>query len=264
MKLYNSLFIGGVFLLGGLIFTSCRKEKNPTGNIIFQFSFFANGKPVQFDTLEYQNAAGNKFEINDVRCFISDVTLHKHDGSEQTLSSINFYHYFDSQISSTFSWDITEAIPSNTYDSVSFTFGFSNANNKTNMFVNPPESNMAWPVILGGGYHYMQLDMKYLDSTNYLQPFNFHLGKGQIYNNNDSIIGFVDNSFNVKLPNSSFVLQSHETKEIQIVMNIDKWFSAPNIFNFNNYNMMGIMENQAAQMMARDNGQNVFSIGYIK
>ena len=264
MKLLNKLFIVGVFILAGLSFTSCRKEKKPTGNIIFKFNFFENGKPVQLDTLEYQNAAGNKYEINDVRYFISDVTFHMHDGSKQTLGGSKFYYYIDSQIPSTFSWAIPEAVPATTYDSISFTFGFSNPNNKINMFVNPPESNMAWPDVLGGGYHYMQMNLKYLDNTNYLQPFNFHLGIGQTRSNDSTITGFVDNSFNVKLPNSSFVLQSHETKEIQIVMNIDRWFSAPNIFNFNNYGMMGIMENQVAQTMARENGQNVFSIGYVK
>jgi hypothetical protein len=25
------------------------------------------------------------------------------------------------------------------------------------MFVNPPEVNMAWPEVLGGGYHYLML-----------------------------------------------------------------------------------------------------------
>ena len=264
MTLLKNLLLIGIIILFGLTFTSCRKEKNPTGNITFKFIFLVNNKPTMFDTLEYQNAAGNKYEIHDIKYFISNVTFHKHDGSKQTLNNSNFYHYIDSDISSTFSWNIFSEISANTYDSISFTFGFSNANNKTNMFVNPPESNMAWPIMLGGGYHYMQLNLKYLDSTNYLQPFNFHLGKGQIMSHDTTITGFIDNSFNVKLPNSSFTILSHETKEIQIVMNVDKWFGVSNIFNFNHYGMMGMMQNEDAMKKACENGENVFSLGYIK
>ena len=268
MKILNSLLIGGVFLLAGLLFTSCRKEKNPTGHVNFTFDFRVNGNPMTLDTMIYKNAYGSQYEINDIRYFISSVIFHRHNGSNQMFSSPNWYHYIDTGIPSTYTWNITDAISADTYDSISFRFGFTNATNKTNMFVNPPESNMSWPVVLGGGYHYMQLNLKFLDSTNYIQPFNFHLGIGQIYSNDTTITGFVDNSFNVTLPNSAFTLSNGETRQIQILMNVDKWFGPPNIFDFNNFEMMGmtgmmgIMQNEVAMKQACENGKNLFSIGY--
>ena len=55
---------------------------------------------------------------------------------------------------------------------------------------------MFWPEMLGGGYHYMKMNMIWSD-TSALNPFNMHLGIGQIYSslepNVDSITGFVPN-----------------------------------------------------------------------
>jgi hypothetical protein len=67
------------------------------------------------------------------------------------------------------------------------------------MYVNPPEVNMFWPEVLGGGYHYLMINGKWIDNNNQSKIYNFHLGRGQLYKGNvinvDSIYGFVDNSF---------------------------------------------------------------------
>ena len=253
------------------ITASCSKKDNTTipdsGKIAIKFTHKINGFNLHFDTLIYTNTAGNQYLINEIQYFLSDFTLHKHSGESIRIKNSNNYHYIDTNIPSSFTWNISDSINIGNYDSISFTFGFNLARNKSNTFVNPPESNMFWPEMMGGGYHYMKMNGKWKLSNNNLAPFNFHLGIGQIYQGTtyslDSISSFVQNYFTVKLPSSTFIVTKNKNTTIEIVMNIDKWFSTPNTFDFN-YWGGSIMQNQAAMNSACQNGKNVFSIGTIE
>ena len=128
------------------------------------------------------------------------------------------------------------------------------------MFVNPPESNMQWPDVLGGGYHYMMMNGKWKDSINQIENFNTHLGIGMDINGNDTTM--VDNSFRVKLQGSGFTLAKDATKEVQIVMNIESWFETPYVYDHNHFGQM-IMQNQTAMQTISANGADVFTVGYI-
>ena len=108
---------------------------------------------------------------------------------------------------------------------------------------------------------------KWKDTLSQIQNFNFHLGIGQLYKNNvinpDSIYAFVQNYFTVSLPNSSFTLNNSDTKEIELIMNIDSWFTTPHNFDFNYWGGT-VMQNQQALQTIKENGRDVFTIGYIK
>ena len=135
------------------------------------------------------------------------------------------------------------------------------------MFVNPPEDKMMWPDILGGGYHYMMLNGRWLDEQDQENIYNFHLGIGQLYKgdeiNIDSIYAYVQNYFTVNLPNSSINIEKDKTREIELVMNIESWYETPHNFDFN-YWGGAIMEIQPAMRMGVENGYDVFTIGSIK
>lgn len=254
-----------------LIFHSCT-DKDPvpptekTGKIIIHFSHHLNGQPVQFDTLFYINAAGNPYLVNEIQYFISNVTFYNSNGSELIIDEWNDIHYVDTDIPTTHTWEVFDKIPEGTYDSISFVFGIPEEKNNSFMYVNPPESFMFWPEYLGGGYHYLKLNGKWLEQGQQLQttPFDFHLGRGQIYYSYpDSITGFISNDFNVSLPNSGFQLESAQTVDINIFMNIENWFQGPNIYDHDEWGGY-IMQNQDAMQMVKENGWNVFSIEIIK
>ncbi len=118
-----------------------------------------------------------------------------------------------------------------------------------------------WPDILGGGYHYMMINGKWLDEESEEQFYNFHMGIGQLYRgdeiNYDSIYAFVQNYFTVSLPDSSFTLEPNATREIEIIMNIESWFDTPHHFDFNVWGG-AIMEIQPAMQMAKENGSMCF------
>jgi hypothetical protein len=262
-----------ILLFGILTITnvSCHKDKpepvTPAGHISFNFTHLVDGLPLVKDTLEYVNAAGNPYEINQVMYFISDVTLHKSDGTTKLISDWTDIHYVDIDIPETLKWDVYDDIQPGAYDSVSFIFGITAAKNKSFMFVNPPEVDMMWPDVLGGGYHYMMINGSWKDNSNVIKSFAFHLGIGQLYHSNvidvDSIYAFVQNYFEVKLPNSSFTIEANKTRQIEIIMNIDSWFKTPHIYD-HNYWGGAIMQNQPAMQMVKENGFDVFTAGLIK
>ncbi len=247
---------------------SCKEEPIVIENTFLSIEFMHNvdDLPVVLDTKHYYNEAGNKYFINEVKYFISELCMYKRDGTKVEISQDNGIHYVDMDYPGTLSWNISGYIPEGQYDSLSFTFGLNEKENQPYRFLNSPESNMAWSQLLGGGYHYMMINGWFEKGDTVLAPLNIHLGKGQIYQGNtssiDSLIGFVDNHFQVTL-SKSFFIRRDQTTNLILVMNIENWFKEPFIYDFN-YWGSHIMQNQAAMQMLKENGKkNVFSLEYI-
>ncbi len=246
---------------------SCKESDDPPqpepAHITFRFTHYNDGAPLQFDTMKYVNAAGNPYLVNEIQYFISDVKLHHPDGSYQLIDQWKDIHYVDTDLPETQVWQVFDAIDPGTVDHVSFTFGISEEKNQSLMFVNPPERDMFWPEYLGGGYHYMKLNGKWLADDGTVKPFNFHLGIGQIYAGGvidpDSITGFVQNYFEVNLPASAFEINPGDSLNFGIRMNVENWFRNPNTYNHDQWGG-DIMQKQEAMHLACENGQkDVFS-----
>jgi hypothetical protein len=248
---------------------ACKKDPvivddNPAnvGKLKFTFAHQVDGQSVIYDSTMYVNAAGNHYQLNEIKYFISDITLHKAGGEKIVLTGNDEIRYLDKDYPSTLNWVTTQNLPAGGYEKVSFTFGITATKNQSNMFVNPPEMNMFWPSYLGGGYHYMMINMKWIDTNNVLVGNAFHLGIGQIRDINGNITGFVQNYFTVTLPGSSFTITEGKTTNIPVIMNIENWFKNPNTFDFDIWGG-DIMENQPAMAAAAANGHDVFSTGSI-
>lgn len=238
-----------VFL--SVLFSACHKEK--TGGLSMSFAFQVDGQDLEQDVRKYVNAAGNQYEVNEIMFFISDIKLYKSDG---TVVSKDRIHYVDIDIPSTLDWDMG-VIPQGDYSAISFTYGLDGSQNWSNHFVNPPECNMSWPEVMGGGYHYMKINGKWLADDGQVKPFNLHTGIGQIYDEEGNVVEFVDNSFTVRLDVPFTVKENGE--ELQLVMDINQWFNARQVFDWNEWGG-SIMQNQAAQELLKQNGPYVFEL----
>ena len=250
------------------IFSTCRDKIDPPvekyGKISFSFKHLIDGQPILYDTLMYQNAAGNPYLVSEIQYFITNVTLYQDGKSPYIIDDWEKVHYVDTDLEETWTWEVFDKLPIGDYDSIAFTFGFPDQENISFAYVNPPERDMFWPEFLGGGYHYLKLNGKWLaeGQTNIRTPFDFHMGRGQIYYSYpDSITGFVDNSFRITLPNSSFTLVENKTKQINLNMNVNKWFDNPYIFDLNATGGY-IMQSQEYMNMAKENGVDVFSVEF--
>ena len=251
-----------IILLLIFLSVSCEKEETeeeePYGNINFSFIHKVDGTPLVVDIMQYANAAGNQYMVNEIQYFISDVILHRPDGGTFFIDYFKDIHYVDTDLEETHEWKVFDHIPAGTYTSISFTFGIAEEKNHTLMFVNPPESLMFWPEYLGGGYHYMKLNGKWLDSNQQISPFDFHLGIGQVYDSTGQITGFTHNAFEVDLT-SSFSIVDGQWTDIELVMNIERWFKSPHVYD---HNVWGgdIMQKQEAMHLACENGHDVFTV----
>jgi hypothetical protein len=232
-------------------------QTNTACAIHVRFVHSADGRPALFDSLVYINKAGNRYEINQVQYFVSEITLHSLAGNKIVLSSDNPVHYVDKDISKTLLWKTADSLPTGRYDSVSFIFGLSPERNISYTYKNPPESFMFWPDALGGGYHYMKINLKYLDNQGELSNFNCHLGIGRIKSKEGATAGFIHNCFYLSFP-VNLTVKEDKSVEVLIIMDIGQWFDAINIMDFNNYH--GIMDNQEAMRKFSENGKSVFCV----
>jgi hypothetical protein len=269
MKKRNSLIRKILYAcLLSIGFFSCTKKDvvitpGEKGKISVNFDQMVNEDPFILDSLIYSTSSGNQYMVNDLQYFISRFKIHAAGGKWITISSDSGIHYTDVRTESSRMWSITDNLPYGNYDSVSFVFGLDNDDNRSYRFANPPESNMFWPEVLGGGYHYMKMNLKWKNNAMAEQmPFMFHLGIGQMYSgvtaDPDSIIGFIQNWFPVSAP-VAFTCNRDETVTIRILMHVEKWFDAVAPFNFADY-PMGIMQDQQGMYTACRNGRKVFEI----
>jgi hypothetical protein len=262
----------GVILIIMLGLAACGKSRIvderpvvPT-TLAIKFEHTVDSLPFFTDTLLYINSSGDRFLVTDLQYFISRLTLHRDDGHDFTVGGDQGIHYIDEKLPLSKLWVLDQDIPSGTFDSVSFTFGLNEQDNISFIFPDPPERDMNWPVILGGGYHYMKMNLLWKkDSMDRTNPFNFHLGIGQIYKggviNPDSITSYVQNFFTVCPANSGFSLQQGKVAVMTIRMNINRWFSGNNNFDFASYKNT-MMQNQDAMNKACLNGRGAFSIRF--
>jgi hypothetical protein len=243
------------FILSTLIFlaASCHRY----GSVEINFTLTIDGYPVKFNELIYTNAAENLYQVNEIKYFISKLVLIDVNGKAIEITQDEGIHYVDCGLENTLHWKIDE-IPQREYVGVGFVFGLDKTDNISNRFVNPPESNFAWPNHLGGGYHYMQINGFFLDKEEKMQSLNIHTGIGQIYNDNNEVIEFVHNYFTVMLPINLYIDADKIFRILPINMEIQRWFDTPNLYNFDDFGS-GIMQNQHAQELLKKNGENVFT-----
>ncbi len=264
----NKMF--SIFLFALIILSSCKKDKPieeieiENGKIKINFLHTINNQPIQLNTNIYINEAGNHYEISDLMYFISDLTLYPHNGNSILIDDWKAIHYIDIHIPTTLIWEVYDKIPTGLIDSISFIFGLNESRNQPFIFVNPPESNMFWPQILGGGYHYMMINGKWINQNDTVYPFNFHIGIGQNYTdtinfNTSTITGFVQNYFKVTLPTSNFTISKNVTTNITLNMAVESWFKTPHIWDFN-YWGGDVMQKQRALQTIKENGADVFSV----
>jgi hypothetical protein len=222
-----------------------------SGNILFDFTHNWDGDSVtadDFGLMQYTNANGQQMSISKLRYLISNIVLHKADGSSLP---INGYLLVDLSTNATFAF--VSNIPFDTYSSISFTFGFDEANNIDGFYADLNSASWNWPEMLGGGYHFMQVEGMYVDGL-VESPYAYHMGTARV-----SPDVFEENYFEVFI--NGFTSTSDVAVEIK--MNIAEWFKNPYTWDLDTYNI-DLMSNYDAQILMNENGNSVFSLGNVE
>lgn len=224
-----------------LFFNSCEPEDGL--KIDIHFRQFVDQNELELNNLIYTNEAENIFSVERFSYVISDLILYFQNGDSMKL---NKYYFINLDNENSLKLNNIN-IPSPCI-SVSFTYGFSQVDNASNLYLNDGDNFhnlMLWPNSLGGGYHYMKLEGRYLDNYGEQKFYNTHTGG---LNSNDYSVNYI------------FDIETSETNaNIFIDMNINNIYNQP-IYDFN-YFGSAIMSSGEAQSVIQVNMlDDVFSV----
>jgi hypothetical protein len=229
------------------ILSSCSSEDENI-NITLNFTHNWDGVAItdkDLNQLKFKNAKGEKVSIENLRYLISNISLvdaknyHLVNFNENTGTSINIS-------------DLTEGT-----HALSFRFGFSDEDNTDGIYQDLNSVSFNVPGMLGGGYHYMQFDGKYINNKDEEAGFNYHTIRAVDKTDPDNL-KFKDTSFEVNLGTISVL----NDMNVEVKVNLAEWFKNPNTWVLNELNTV-LMPNFEAQNKMSANGKGVFSLGEV-
>lgn len=212
-----------------------------------------------FNQIKFTNAFGNQLSISKLRYLISNVKFHKGHPNHEVIS-LPGYKLIDLTVSGSNIIQLTGSIPKGDYEGLSFTIGFTPTDNISNFYTDLNAATWNWPAMLGGGYHYMQLEGQFINSSSATVNYAYHFGTArEITTTGDTI--FHPNFGTADLSTSAFVVTADEV-DVHIHVNIDEWFKNPNTWDLNQYSTM-LMPNFQAQTMMQQNSATVFEFDHV-
>lgn len=235
------MYLLPLLMIPVLTFISCKddddKPEPPVNSVTFQLSYHVDNEPLVFDTLRYQNKAGNLYSVTRLQYYISNLVFLRQGGEEER----EIVQYVDAEVPSSNTFHIT-GLPQGTYTGLRFLVGLNKEKNKTGALPGTQENvNMAWPDPMGGGYHFMKLEGHF---TNGGAPVGYavHLGR-------DTALVHVN-------INQTFTIGQSTT--LKLAMNLNKWYETPNEYDLADGNYtMGSIPNM---LLIAANGNDVFTI----
>jgi uncharacterized lipoprotein YehR (DUF1307 family) len=221
--------------------------------ITLSFAHKVDGDVLQLNSLNkpYTNAMGQKYNVSKLRYLVSNITLHQINGAQTKLEG---YFFIDISKPETFDYTPSVQVPFGSYSGISYTFGFDENSNISGNYPVLNAANWNWPDQFGGGYHFMQLEGQFIDSTNNDAPFATHMGTARKIDSSGTT--FEANHFTKFIQKSNF--EVNNSKNIVLTMNINEWYTNPTNWDFNQYGA-GIMPNYNAQKLLNTNGKDVFT-----
>jgi hypothetical protein len=254
--------IFALFIYITIAFTSCSEDLDDNlvakneATTSFNFTHNWEGAVVtnsNFNTIQYTNENGEMLSIEKLRYIISDITFSR-AGEEDIV--LDMHNLIDVTNNTNLTYSSETKIPTGNYTNVSFTFGLDNEDNTENYLdLNSVSFNV--PETLGGGYHYMQFDGKFINSNDTEQGFNYHTIRA-VENPGANPTFPQDTFFQVDLG----AVNVTDNITFEVKMDIAEWFKSPNLWDLNQFNQM-LMPNATAQIMMYENGASVFSLGAV-
>jgi len=255
---------GALIIAMILLIIACKSDDSSETSVALQstlvdFIFTQNfdGDPIRnsdFDQVKYTNANGELLSISKLNYLISDITFTNENGLAFTDEDYNF---IDVRNQTNLAFTPQVQLPEGTY-TVSFTYGFNNQDNLSGIYTDLNSVDGGWgvPEMLGGGYHFMRLEGKYINNTSEEVGYQFHNIRAN--DRSTTPITLQDTSIQVNL--GQIEVRSGIIVEVQ--MNVAEWFKNPNQWDLNIL-FESLMGNFDAQILMNENGQNVFSLGEI-
>lgn len=250
MKKIFILFLLATFLI------SCSSNDDTileSVSLKFEFSHNWDGETItnqDFGDFNFVNENGDVIAFDRLRYLVSNIWLIRQNGEIVRLQGYQLVDLFNE---GSLSISLNEFLPKGEYTGISFVFGLNEEFNNSGVYSDLNSVSWNWPDMLGGGYHFLQMDGNYQTSEG-PQPFNFHMGTARVSE------GVFDVNYRQIVLPAPFTIAENNT--IRFKMNIAEWFKNPNTWDLNELNTV-LMPNYEAQKMMNENAATVFSLGEI-
>ena len=235
-----------VLMFLSLIGCTC-KNQDSNGSLKVNFVHTFQDTTLQIlesNQLIYTTTTGNKFNIKNLKYYISKLTLYQNNGAKYDVNMVKLINPME-QNTNYQNYTLAN-IPDGKYTKISFMFGVDSARNTFPFGLpnNSENNSMEWPFTLGGGYHFMMMEGVFQNSKNDTVGYAIHLGvtPNQFYNECPLDLTVNDND-----------------QSITMQVNMEQWFNGINKINLNDgYSYM--MEDQKKQLLFKQNGVGVFTL----
>lgn len=235
---------------------SCEYEFEST--ITLNFSQNIGGTEIttaDFDQLNYTTPEGNVYSVTKLQYHISDVRFYKANGDSVMYDG---YHFIDMEDASTMTYELSEKLDHGSYIGIGFNFGFDEEDNVDGAYNDLNQLSWSSPTMLGGGYHQMKFEGKYIDDNTDTIGFAYHSLSTIRKTTPDTT--FHANYVNINLTKSMSI---NSATSIEIEMDLQEWFQNPNLWDLDTHFTM-LMPNYDAQVMMRQNASSVFAVGTVE
>jgi hypothetical protein len=231
----------------------------PTAEITLNFQHYFEANSVSassFNQLLYQNEHGDVMSITKLIYHISDVRFHQPNGDSILIDG---YHLIDLSDPASLNYVLPKNLTYGYYNAIGFNLGFVQSENVSGAYSDLNAANWGWPESLGGGYHQLQIEGQFIETTTDTSGYAFHSGSTvRELVGSESV--FHTNYIRYKIPATEFYVGADT--DIELKMNVAEWFKNPNIWDLNLLNN-SLMGNYDAQLKIRANGADVFEVGAI-
>ncbi len=204
--------------------TACKKKitEEPakaipsSANVDLLFSNEVDGQPIEFGKMQYTNAAGNMYQIDLLKYYVTNVKLVRADS---TFVSLENYDLINAADLSTCVINGLN-IPNGTYTKIVFNIGLPQDRNHTGAQDGDlePAKGMIWD--WNTGYVFFKHEGKFKNSTNQTKSLVFHFA--------------TDRAFTiVEMPLTAPLVVNGVDKKVLFKFNLNKLYTTPTNVDFN-------------------------------
>jgi hypothetical protein len=180
-------------------------------NIVFDNKI--SGQDIQFNQLNYTNAAGNLYSVSLLKYYVTQVVLHKKDGTTKALNNYDLIDAAKPESCKIEAGMLTEG----EYDSISFNLGVDPSRNHSGNQDGDLDVSLGMFWTWNTGYIFFKHEGQYKNTANQTKALILH------YATDPSLV-------KIKLPIN---LKIAGNKTMHLSFDLNKVYTSPNTIDFN-------------------------------
>lgn len=244
----RSWIVGLLFL--SILFNGCKKDDTvdlaptpagPTPSVTLRIESHIDGADLAFDTMMYITPGNLNFSVSRAEYYISRIVLHGANATPNDTLPGPFH------VSSATATEFAlGALPAGEYSGAELVLGLTPDLNVTGGLPNSQANiNMAWPDMMGGGYHFIKFEGHFLSGTSPV-GFAMHIG-----NNANLPQANMTQPFNMDGASGTLSLR----------FNLNELFRTPHDYDLENGNSS--MSSMILMTQLKENAADAFTLEYM-